>query len=92
MPDAVTLPCHNGDDLSRAKQASFDGTDLEIFKQHFNLIANYSWGDCFNPRNFPWNFCDHTGHSGQSVNAQRDKSLQVCLNTGTAAAIGTGDA
>ena len=91
LPGALKLPCHGGDDLSRTKQTGFDRTNLEIFEQHRNLLANHFRGDCFNPRNFPWNFCDDARHSGQSVNAERGKSLQVCLNTGAAAAIGTGD-
>ena len=82
---------YSANDLGRAEQTSFDRAYRKRFEQHFNLLANHSRSCRFNPRNFPGNFGDEAGHSGQAINAKDVKGFQVGLNTGPSAAIGPGD-
>jgi hypothetical protein len=81
----------SANDLRRAEQTGLDRAYSEIFEQHFKLLANHSRSYWFDSRNFPGNFRDDAGHSGQSINAKSGKSFQVGLNTGTSATIRTGD-
>jgi hypothetical protein len=81
----------SANDLRRAEQTGLDRAYWEIFEQHFKLLANHSRSYRFDSRNFPRNFRDDAGHSGQSINAKSGKSFQVSLNTGTSATIRTGD-
>jgi hypothetical protein len=78
-------------DFRRAEQACLDRANSKIFEQHFDLLANHCRSCWFNPRNFPRNFRDGAGHSGQSIDSKSGKSFQVGLNTGTCATIRTGD-
>ena len=79
----------SANDLRRAEQTGLDRAYPEIFEQHFDLLANHSRSYRFNSRNFPRNFRDDAGHSGQSINAESGKSFQVGLNTGASATVGT---
>jgi hypothetical protein len=81
----------SANDLRRAEQTGLDRAYPETFEQHFKLLANHYRSYLFNPRNFPRNFRDDAGQSGQSINAKSGKSFQVSLNTGTRATIRTGD-
>src|SRR4029450_10781243 len=82
---------HSEKALPPAKQTRLERAFSEIFEQHFKLLANHSRSYRFDSRNFPRNFRDDAGHSGQSINAKSGKSFQVGLNTGTSATIRTGD-
>ena len=64
MADVVHEAVNGGWETPPLETGGQPGFDIEgFFEQNLNLIANYSRGDCFNPRNFPWNFCDDARHS-----------------------------
>ena len=79
----------SANDLRRAEQTGLDRAYFEIFEEHFDLLANHSRSYWFNSRNFPRNFRDDAGHSGQSINAESGKSFEVGLNTGASATVRT---
>jgi hypothetical protein len=56
-----------------------------------NLLVNNIRADWLNSRNFSRNLRDNAGDSGHPINTQRRKRLEIGLNTGASAAVGTCD-
>ena len=78
---------NGGNDVRGAKQTGFNRADFEIFCEYFDLLADNSRADWFDPGNFTRNFSDDAGDGGQSINPECGKGFQIGLNTGAGTAV-----
>ena len=79
---------HHRHNLGRVQHADLDRIGTNIFKHGIKLYGQKIWLWCMDSANALGVLCGECSDRRHAVAAQRTDGFQVCLNAGTAAAVG----